>query len=255
MDQTVARTVVTVFRATLSVAGCASASKDLSATYVSPNQYSTYDCGQLTAEAERTQTRVVQLGGRLDQAAQNDVGLTVVGMILFWPALFALGGTKQQEAEYSRLKGEYDAVQQTSIAKKCYPVAPTTQDASAPAATPTTNTTAAPMNVSYPAQPVAATAAASSSPPGSAMVPTTNPTMSPATPAAGTSTFSASVAPAVPASKYMVSAERFAKNGGCESPVAKLSIASSTYETFTITCAKGDPLLVRCDDGICRELK
>ena len=39
-------------------------------------------------------------------------------MILFWPALFALGGTKQQEAEYARLKGEYDAVQQAAIAKK-----------------------------------------------------------------------------------------------------------------------------------------
>ena len=40
-------------------------------------------------------------------------------MLLFWPALFALGGTKQQEAEYARLKGEYDALQQAAIVKKC----------------------------------------------------------------------------------------------------------------------------------------
>ena len=40
-------------------------------------------------------------------------------MILFWPALFALGGTKQQEAELSRLKGEYDAIEATSTTKKC----------------------------------------------------------------------------------------------------------------------------------------
>ena len=43
----------------------------------------------------------------------------IVGLVLFWPALFALGGTKQQEAELARLKGEYDAVQATATSKKC----------------------------------------------------------------------------------------------------------------------------------------
>lgn len=63
--------------------------------------------------------RVTQLGGRLDEAASNDKKIAGVGVILFWPALFALGGTKAQEAEYARLKGEHDAVQQASISKKC----------------------------------------------------------------------------------------------------------------------------------------
>jgi hypothetical protein len=61
----------------------------------------------------------VQLGGRLDTAASNDKAIAGVGMILFWPALFALGGTKQQEADYSRLRGEYDAVQQSAVLRKC----------------------------------------------------------------------------------------------------------------------------------------
>ncbi len=100
-------------------AGCATSSKDITATYVSPLQYQSYDCQQLQAETQRIQARVVELGGRLDQAASNDKALVGVGMILFWPALFALGGTKQQEAEYGRLRGEYDAVAQTSIQKKC----------------------------------------------------------------------------------------------------------------------------------------
>lgn len=99
--------------------GCSTASKDIASTYVSPNQYRNLDCEQLAQEAQRIQVRVVEIGGRLDQAAQNDKALVGVGMILFWPALFALGGTKQQEAEYGRLRGEYDAVQQTSIEKKC----------------------------------------------------------------------------------------------------------------------------------------
>lgn len=42
-----------------------------------------------------------------------------VGLVVFWPALFFLGGTIRQEAEYARLKGEYDAVQQAAIEQKC----------------------------------------------------------------------------------------------------------------------------------------
>ena len=59
------------------------------------------------------------MAGRLDEAASNDKVLMGVGLVLFWPALFALGGTKQQEADFARLKGEYDAIQQAMIAKKC----------------------------------------------------------------------------------------------------------------------------------------
>lgn len=101
------------------LAGCATASKDVATAYVSPTQYQVYDCQQLAAEAQRLQVRYTELGGRLDQAASNDKTLTGVGLILFWPALFALGGTKNQEAEYGRLRGEYEAVQQASIQKKC----------------------------------------------------------------------------------------------------------------------------------------
>jgi hypothetical protein len=105
--------------ASMAMYGCATASKDVATTYVSPLQYQSYDCEQITAEAQRVQLRVQQLGGRLDEASSNDKVMTTVGVVLFWPILFALGGTKQQEAEYGRLKGEYDALQQAAIAKKC----------------------------------------------------------------------------------------------------------------------------------------
>lgn len=107
----------------VSVAGCATSSKDVTASYVSPIQYQAYDCDQLTAEDQRLKARVSQMAGRLDEAASNDKAITGVGMILFWPALFALGGTKQQEAEYARIKGEHDALQQAYIMKKCAPPA------------------------------------------------------------------------------------------------------------------------------------
>lgn len=113
----------TKFIATLLIpaflSACATAGKDVSAAYVSPVQYSSYDCEQIKQEMLRTQSRASQLSGRLDEAASNDKAIVGVGMILFWPALFALGGTKQQEAELSRLKGEYEALSASAVSKKC----------------------------------------------------------------------------------------------------------------------------------------
>lgn len=120
--------------ACIALVGCATSSKDVATAYVSPMQYQSYDCEQLAAESARIQARVTQLGGRLDEAAQNDKTIGVVGAILFWPALFALGGTKQQEADYARLKGEYDALHQAAVLKKCPGVMSGTPNA--PAAAP-----------------------------------------------------------------------------------------------------------------------
>lgn len=99
--------------------GCATSSKDIAPAYVTPLQYQAHDCAQLSAELQRIQVRVSQLGGRLDEAARNDKAIAGVGALLFWPALFALGGTKEQEAEYARLKGEHEAIAQTAVMKRC----------------------------------------------------------------------------------------------------------------------------------------
>lgn len=101
------------------VFGCSSSSKDIAAAYVSPAQYMGYDCEQLAMEAQRIHSRASQMAGRLDKAASNDKVTTVASTLLFWPGLFFLGGTEQQEAEYGRLRGEYDAVQQAAVLRKC----------------------------------------------------------------------------------------------------------------------------------------
>ncbi len=113
------KTIAAILSVSIALAGCATATKDIAAHYVSPLQFQSHDCDQLASETQHIQVRYNQLGGRLDEAASNDKAITGVGMILFWPALFALGGTKQQEAEYARMKGEYDAVQQAAVIKKC----------------------------------------------------------------------------------------------------------------------------------------
>ena len=126
------KVIASFLSVSVALAGCATASKDIAANYISPMQYQSYDCEQLAGEAQRLQVRVNQIGGRLDEAASNDAALMGVGLILFWPALFALGGTKNQEAEYARLKGEYDALQQTAVLKKCPGAIAPAQAASVP---------------------------------------------------------------------------------------------------------------------------
>jgi hypothetical protein len=113
------KSIASLVSISIALAGCATASKDIASAYVSPLQYQSLDCEQMGAEQTRIQGRITQIGGRLDEAASNDQGLVAVGLILFWPALLFLGGTKQQEAEYARLKGEYDALHQAAIQKKC----------------------------------------------------------------------------------------------------------------------------------------
>lgn len=116
------KTISAALVLSLILSGCATSSGNIAATYTAPLQYQGYDCEQLGGEAQRIHARINQLAGRLDEAANNDKMIMGVGLVLFWPALFALGGTKQQEAEYARLKGEYDAIGQAMIAKKCTPL-------------------------------------------------------------------------------------------------------------------------------------
>lgn len=122
----VEKKVAALLAAVIAVTGCATGSKDIATAYVSPIQYQNYDCSQIGLEAQRLTGRMQQLGGRLDEAASNDRAIVGVGVVLFWPALFALGGTKQQEAEYARLKGEAEALQQAAVARKCVGMNPET---------------------------------------------------------------------------------------------------------------------------------
>ena len=147
----------------VALAGCATAPKDIPTTYVSPLQYQAFDCDQIAAETQRVQVRVQELGGRLDEASSNDKVITTVGVVLFWPILFALGGTKQQESEFGRLKGEYEALQQAAISKKCpgaVPTAGTTAQAGGtqpgspqPANAQTSTFVGTPVNAPAPPQP------------------------------------------------------------------------------------------------------
>ena len=100
--------------------GCATASKNISSSYVSPMQYNNYTCEQLSQEASNIQARVSEVGGAVDSKAHADKWITGAGIVLFWPALFFVGNNKDKEAEFSRLKGEYEAVQKAAVQKQCF---------------------------------------------------------------------------------------------------------------------------------------
>lgn len=101
------------------VSGCATASHKIAATSVSPIIYNSLSCEQMVQEMHRVTSKANELAGRLDEAAKNDKLIFAAGMLVAWPALFALGGTKQQETEYAKLKGEHDALQSQYIQKNC----------------------------------------------------------------------------------------------------------------------------------------
>lgn len=101
-------------------AGCASNPDQLQASYVSSFKYQDFNCQQLALEMEHVSARTSSLYNQLKRERSADNWQTGVGLVLFWPALFFLeGGDGPQAAEFSQLKGEFEALRQTSVAKQC----------------------------------------------------------------------------------------------------------------------------------------
>jgi hypothetical protein len=105
--------------AILVLSACATPSVDVGPSYVSPLQYQNYSCDQLIAEAQRISNRAAEAAGAQDQRRKRDALATTVGIVIFWPSLFFIRGDNEKTAELARLKGEMDAIEQTSIQKNC----------------------------------------------------------------------------------------------------------------------------------------
>lgn len=101
------------------LAGCATKGADVQAGYVPASLYSNLTCEQIAQELYDVGLKAGELSGQLDSAAGKDAGLVAVGIILFWPALFFVGGDKNKEAQLAQLKGTRDALIKTAKAKGC----------------------------------------------------------------------------------------------------------------------------------------
>tara|TARA_B100001093_G_C26451378_1_gene852444 strand:- start:213 stop:659 length:447 start_codon:yes stop_codon:yes gene_type:complete len=103
----------------ISLVGCATPPNKIPAAYVSPLKYKNYDEDQIIMEMDHVGRRTTELYAQLKKKANADKWQMGVGLLLFWPTLFALeGGDGPEAAEYSRLKGEYEALRQAAIQKK-----------------------------------------------------------------------------------------------------------------------------------------
>lgn len=103
----------------LAVAGCASRSEDVAASYVSPISYQSYSCRELGQEAQRVSSAAAGAAGAQDSQRTKDAVATTAAIVVFWPAVFFVGGDNAKTAELARLKGQMQAVEQASIQKKC----------------------------------------------------------------------------------------------------------------------------------------
>lgn len=101
------------------MSGCATRPENISGAYVSPLTYQNYDCEQIRSELARVSRKVAELTGSQRKAANRDAVAMGVGLVIFWPALFFLMGSDKKE-ELARLKGEYEALQEAAIQKKCF---------------------------------------------------------------------------------------------------------------------------------------
>lgn len=114
---------ILIFAAILGASGCASSSKGIQPTHVSSLSYQVYDCNQLMAELSHLNDRVAELEQKVDKTAseQKRIAFQAGAHPYTIPFLLAVPfmGNKAQEAEYSRLKGEYNAIQVAAEGKKC----------------------------------------------------------------------------------------------------------------------------------------
>ncbi len=104
----------------ITLSACASNPENIEAAYTHHSKYEGETCRELALEQDELNRRVQHLYNSLDAEASADAAQMAVGMVLFWPALFFLEGGDGPEAdEYSRLKGDQEAIGVAMAKKNC----------------------------------------------------------------------------------------------------------------------------------------
>jgi hypothetical protein len=99
----------------LILSGCATEPDD---GPTSASDFTLFDCPQLREQAQRVSVAALDAAGLHDRRA-GDPAVTKNGIVVFWPAAFMATGQGAQADELSRLKTEFEAIQQTSMQKNC----------------------------------------------------------------------------------------------------------------------------------------
>jgi hypothetical protein len=106
-------------------------------------------CPAISAQVSANEAQIRNLDGQRETHNGTNAAVAVVGVVLFWPALFALDMTDYEKQEMTALHERDQYLQQLALNKNCGPVmsspvattpAPPAQTASAPQATATAST-------------------------------------------------------------------------------------------------------------------
>lgn len=124
MNTRSARTVAVATIAALLLPACATRPENVAATHVSSSRYSERTCKSLARELDEVQDALRAQSVKLDNKATQDAVVTGVGVILFWPVLFALGNNAGLEGDVARLKGEEQAIRRQMREQDCEMPAP-----------------------------------------------------------------------------------------------------------------------------------
>jgi acid phosphatase class B len=81
--------------------------------------YANMNCRALAAEHARVVANVNTLTASQKKKADSDAVAMGVGMVLFWPALFALSAGSDQSAQLAQAKGQYDAINTMRAQRGC----------------------------------------------------------------------------------------------------------------------------------------
>lgn len=101
------------------LAGCATDTTQIQASYVSPYEYDHYTCKRLRGEAARITRRATETGARIDETAADDAARAIVGSFMPWAWMMLEGNDPADTRQYAELKGHMNAIQEASIRKGC----------------------------------------------------------------------------------------------------------------------------------------
>ena len=109
------RTVGHVF-VTLLLSACSASSDHILAQYVPPEKYQALTCWEIGTEGKRVVSRVAEISG--DSNASGAAWFVAPAIVVHWPTPW-LATTEEGSAELSKLKGEFEALEQAAERKRC----------------------------------------------------------------------------------------------------------------------------------------
>jgi hypothetical protein len=102
----------------LLLSACASSSGNILAQYVPPEKYQGLTCREISAEGERVAGRVAEVSGDAYSNTTGATWLIAPPIVVRWPTPW-LATTEEGSVELSKLKGEFEALEQAAERKRC----------------------------------------------------------------------------------------------------------------------------------------